>query len=590
MSDANDQLQLACPKQGRCPGCALGDRRYGVGLARKGQQVGEALAPYLARGAAELELRAVRGADPALGYRLRAKLVSERRALGLYAQGTHRVVDLDGCRVLSASVARAAEALRRRLPLPIHGADLRETSEGVLLTLLTEEPQARAELEALARALVEQGVVLSAAINVRVSGEPRLLSGEPELLVGPAAARHQLSGEAPYAYAVHGGFVQAHAGQASYLQREITGGLLARLGGLGGQRLLELFAGNGSLSLILARAGADVTAVEAYAPAIALAERAAREQGLSLRGVASDAVAFLEAEARAGAKYGAVIVNPPRRGLAPRLRSALGASAARSVAYVSCNPRTLARDLWHLGWLGLRAVSLEPLDMIPWSEAVEALAWLEPAAPPPPQVLFEDERFIAVDKPPHEPVAGAAERCLLARVRALPGGSEAQPVESWSDETSGVCVFARSRSGVAALSQALSQAEHELLLLARGNLRKQGTVTRRAAGQAQPGTRYRKQASLGRHSLVSALSRDGSEEGALRDFASIGHPVLGDARHGDPRSNQYVEHRYGLDRTFLHRSALRFRPEGGAEVELRCELAPDLAAVLEELGSDETAA
>lgn len=542
---------LECPKVHRCPGCPLGTAPYQEGLARKGEEVRTTFGHFAGLSP---ELRSPRAATPTLAYRLRAKLVVDGTALGLYERGSHRVVDVSGCRILSPSLTRASEALRSALPLPIHGADLRETSDGVLLTLLTDSASERPVLRRAADALLAGGTVLSVAVSVRPDGNVRLLAGEPEVLVGPAAASHRLSDDAPYAYAAHGGFVQAHAGQARYVQDAIAAGLHARCGALRGLRVLELFAGNGSLALALARSGAQVTAVEAYAPAIALAERAAREQGLSLRAVADDASRFLAANPSG---FDAVIVNPPRRGLEPKLRRGLGRGKPRALAYVSCNPRTLARDAWHLQQLGLGIASAEPLDMIPWSDAVEVLSWLEPRSAPAPRVLYEDEHWLALDEPPHGPLG-----------------------------SSGVAFRSKTEEGERSLSQALAAGERELTLLVRGNLRKQGTVARRDGAQVSRGARYKKLSAQGRHSLVSALVSDADETSALRDFARIGHPVLGDAQHGDARSNQHLEHRHGLDRPFVHVSAVRLRDPAGRELLVRSELAPDLAQVLRGLGSD----
>lgn len=580
--------ELDCPKQQICPGCPLGAAPYSRGLELKQARVVDALGGYVELRPALVPIVA---ATPVVGYRLRAKLVSDGSTLGLYARASHRVVDVEACPVLAPSLGRASDALRRALPLPIHGADFRETSEGVLLTLLTEQPRARAELERVARQLVSEGTVRSVALGEREPGAVRLLGGEPQLLAGPSLAEHRLSEGAPYAYAAHGGFVQAHAGQASYVQRALVEGLVQQLGGLSGKRVLELFAGNGSLALVLARAGAQVTAVEGYAPAIELAERAAREQGLTLRAVAADAAAFMESAASAGERYDAVLVNPPRRGLALPLRSALGRIAPRALAYVSCNPGTLARDMWHLQAEGLVPSRLEPLDMIPWSDAVEALCWLVPGEPPLPRVLYDSPHWLAVDKPPHQSLAPSTGREVswIERVRGLPGCEAAQPLESWGAAASGVCWFAKQPEHVPSLQRALATAEHELVLLARGNLRKQGTITRRSGTGATPGSRYKKLRDVGRHSLMSVRSHDADERGALRDFASIGHPVLGDARHGDGRTNQHAEHRFGLDRTFLHCSAIALTTVEGQPLRVSAELAPDLASVLGVIGSDEPA-
>jgi 23S rRNA (uracil1939-C5)-methyltransferase len=555
-------------------------------LAKKGRSLQAALSPY---SSLTPELSEPRAARPTQEYRLRAKLVSRGRALGLFERGTHTVIDVEGCRVLSPALVRTSGALRRLLPLPIHGADLRETSEGVLLTLLTEQPRARAALEEVARRLIEHGDALSVAIAVRREGDVRLLAGEPEVVHGPNAARHALSGEAPYAYAAHGGFVQAHAAQASYVYRALAQGLSARLAGANEPALLELFAGNGNLALALARTGARVTAVEAYAPAIELAERAAREQGLALRAVADDATRFMRQQVNL--RFDAVIVNPPRRGLTPELRRAVGRIAPRAVAYVSCNPHTLARDAWHLQRLGLNLAHAEPLDMIPWSDAIEVLAWFTPEAAPAPQVLYEDDDFLAVEKAPHEAVDRAADLPhLTTRVRLRPGCEGAQAIDDWGPSVSGVCWFTKHAAAARQLRNsgaAGARAERTLSLLVRGSLRKQGTVMRREGESAARGSRYKKLADVGRHALLSAICDDADEAALLRDFVSIGHPVLGDAESGDLASNQFLEHRHGLDRAFLHCTHSRLQVDGATWLEAKSELAPDLARVLNSLGKSD---
>jgi 23S rRNA (uracil1939-C5)-methyltransferase len=517
---------------------------------------------------------------------VRAKLVSYRRSLGLFERGSHRVLDVAGCRVLSSALTQATEALRARLPLPIHGADFRETSEGVLITLLSEELGARSELARLATALVSEGVAHSVALALRRPGEVRLLASEPEVVAGPAAARHALAAEAPYAYAAHGGFVQAHAGQASYVYGEIARGLAERVGSLEGRPILELFAGNGCLALQLARAGARVTAVESYAPAIELSRRAAREQNLALEAVADDAARFASA---ARARFDAILVNPPRRGLAPELRDAIARAEPRVLAYVSCHPHTLARDAAHLRRLGLELTQAEPLDMIPWSDAVEALTWFRAAPPPAAPVLFEDEQCLAVEKSPHEQLHGngSGATSLTARVRALRGWSAAVALENWGPEVSGVCWFARDAESASRLGAAHRGGTRAFTLLVRGNLRKQGTVTRRGPQGATRGARYTKLDDAARHSLVLAKSEDTEERAVLADFASIRHPVLGDAVSGDSASNRFAWHRHALDRAFVHVGDSSFGAETeGTLRQARSPLAPDLAWVLESLASD----
>jgi 23S rRNA (uracil1939-C5)-methyltransferase len=358
---------------------------------------------------------------------------------------------------------------------------------------------------------------------------------------------------------------------------ELARGLRESLRGVAQPRILELFAGNGSLALSLAKSGARVTAVEGYAPAIAFAERAAKEQGLALEAVASDATRYVLG--LNGARFDGVVVNPPRRGLTPELRNALGRVLPAAFAYVSCNPHTLARDAQHLQLLGLCLDRVEPLDMIPWSDAVEALAWFTRREPTAPRVLYEDADFLAVEKRPHEAMAAIPGRASLTRrVQTLPGCASAQPVTSWGNTVSGACWFQKNN----AVTRAIGHREHTLLALVRGGIRKQGTVSRRGEGA---GTKYKKHAVAGRHSLVLARTTDDDERAPLADFAAIGHPVLGDHERGDSATNQFLEHRHGLDRSFIHCLESRLSLSDGSQLLANCPLSPDLARVLTNLGS-----
>jgi 23S rRNA (uracil1939-C5)-methyltransferase len=151
---------------------------------------------------------------------------------------------------------------------------------------------------------------------------------------------------------------------------------------------------------------------------------------------------------------------------------------------------------------------------------------------------------------------------------------------------SGVCWFAKSVPSAAPAGDLVTRTQCELLLLARGNLRKQGTVTRLANAERSAGAHYKKQADVGRHSLLLALAHDRDERSVLTDFASISHPVLGDAAHGDAGSNQFMEHRHGLDRAFVHVARSRLLLADGSHVEASSELSPELQRVLKSLGSD----
>ncbi len=582
------ETSVHCPHHPTCPGCPLLELPIEAQLAQKRALLESALGAYPT--SAGIAVEAARAAPSIVEYRVRAKLVVGERALGLFTERGHHVVDAPSCRVLRPRLARAADALRTLLSSPelVSSVDLREVDAGVMLTLATSadagDPRLRALCDQVLRAVPE---LVSLSLSRRAADAPQVLGRAPELFHGESVERHTPDRDAPFHYAGPGAFTQAHPGQLVALHREIEALLIAALGSLRGRRVLELYAGAGALSLRLARLGASVMAVESFAPAVELAARAAREQNLVLDARAGDAAEALGRLAQNYERFDAVLVNPPRRGLDPDVRRRIGTVSGGSLIYVSCEPRTLARDAAQLALEGLALKRAIPFDMIPLSEAVETLALFVPQAAPPPRVLHEDERLIAVEKWPHEPVTpqGEHRHSLLERVQRTCGAPEAAPVHRLDLGTSGVCLFARQPSAVADLARALASGQKRYVALARGVTHKKGNIRRRLredGRERDATTRYVRRAVTGGHSLLDVEPEEGRTHQIRRHLAGIGRAVVGDARYGDARTNAHFEHRYGLDRTFLHLAELTLE-HGGQRLELRAPLTPDLAAVLEAL-------
>jgi 23S rRNA (uracil1939-C5)-methyltransferase len=574
---------VSCPFAARCPGCAWIALPPDEQLRAKEALLARALAPY----ALGVQPLPAQPAEPRAGYRTRAKLaVAKGPRLGLFARGTHEVLDLPGCPVLAPGLAAATDALRALLRGPPLGAeavlrpegdgpgrlravDLREVESeagpGLLLSLVLRAPEPpAAALASAADALFGALPALrSLALRLHDGRSPSLLGGPPRVLRGPALLDDRLRPDAPAVRVGAGSFVQVHRTQAARLQAAAE----RALGAVAGRRVLDVYAGSGAAALALATRGAHVTLVEGFPPAAAAAREAAERAGLAVDVRAAPAERALPELAKAGARFDAAVANPPRAGMTRRSRAALAALVDGPLVLVSCEPRTLARDLADFRELGFRCERLEPWDLMPLTDQVESLAVLRRAEPPAPHVLHEDAAFVAVAKPP-----GLTQDALLARVRKLRGRAELEAVAAPARGASGIALL-----GAAALRAALAAegAEATALALLRGVARARGRV-----GAA----RYRRIEVSAGHALVELRAAPAALGTLPRALARIGQPVLGDERVGHAPSNRHLFERAGLDRPFFHVASVRFvHPESGAAVALEAPLAPDLAAVLERL-------
>ncbi|MGH9740157.1 MAG: 23S rRNA (uracil(1939)-C(5))-methyltransferase RlmD [Candidatus Acidiferrales bacterium] len=189
------------------------------------------------------------------------------------------------------------------------------------------------------------------------------------------------------------GFVSCEAGERTYrvghfsffqVNRFLAGGLAREVAenGSGGSLALDLFAGVGLFSLLLAAKFEHVVAVESNPAAgrdleanIASASHssAARPGAASVEVRVADVEQFL-------AKYrGApqlVVLDPPRAGLTPGIVKRLAHIAAERITYVSCDPPTLARDLAAFQQTGYEISELHLFDLFPQTFHLETVARL----------------------------------------------------------------------------------------------------------------------------------------------------------------------------------------------------------------------
>jgi 23S rRNA pseudouridine1911/1915/1917 synthase len=222
-----------------------------------------------------------------------------------------------------------------------------------------------------------------------------------------------------------------------------------------------------------------------------------------------------------------------------------------------------------------------------------------PVEPAPFEVAYEDEHLLVVDKPAGVVVHPARGHWSGTLAQALDGraagGEEpwrAGIVHRLDRDTSGLLVVAKSDSAHRALKALLAQRRlrREYLALVEGHpSARTGTIDapigrhrrdrKLMSIDSDDPREARTHFEIERLLPAAALLRIALETGRTHQIrvhlAAIGHPVCGDPQYGN-------RGRYGLERQFLHATRLAFaHPVTGAEVDVRSDLPPDLAAALE---------
>jgi 23S rRNA (uracil1939-C5)-methyltransferase len=141
--------------------------------------------------------------------------------------------------------------------------------------------------------------------------------------------------------------------------------------------VVDLYSGVGGWALQAAAKGAFAIGVETVDGAVTRARESARRNKLAAEFVSGDVLEILpEVQRRLAAVRPTVVINPSRRGLEEGVVEAVMALRPRQVAYVSCNPMSMARDLLAFQEAGMRIGEVELFDMFPNTAHVECLVRL----------------------------------------------------------------------------------------------------------------------------------------------------------------------------------------------------------------------
>ncbi len=135
--------------------------------------------------------------------------------------------------------------------------------------------------------------------------------------------------------------------------------------------LLDAFGGVGTFGLLLASRVARVIEIEDLPSAVADAQANA----VDLANVEFQRGKVEEILPKLKSKIDLVVADPPRAGIASAALAAIIAREPRALAYVSCDPATLARDARQLVDGGYRLREVQPVDLFPQTYHIESVSW-----------------------------------------------------------------------------------------------------------------------------------------------------------------------------------------------------------------------
>lgn len=292
--------------------------------------------------------------------RRRAKFAGQRTKkgvmLGFYGKGSDVIVAVPDCQLVSPALKAAFPALEALIPIAASRKSqvaftVTASAVGPDIVVETErdlEPQMRVDLAGLAQA----------------HGIARLV-WQDEVIVTLNAPAQDFGGVA--VVPPPGAFLQATDHGEAVLRDAVV-----RIVGKAA-KVVDLFAGCGTFALPLAK-GAEVHAVEGEAEMMSALDHGWRQaQGLKRVTTETRDLFRRPLEPDELAKFDAAVIDPPRAGAEAQVAT-LAESGIKTIAMVSCNPVTFARDARRLVGAGYTLGPIQVVDQFRWSPHIEVVA------------------------------------------------------------------------------------------------------------------------------------------------------------------------------------------------------------------------
>ena len=382
-----------CPHFGVCGGCSLQHADPALQVAAKQRTLEDALA-RIGRVKPDVVLPAISG--PSWGYRYRARLsVRDVAKKGCVLVGFHErrssyVADMRECHVLPPKISALLPALRAL----VESLSIRTRLPQIELAVGERlAPRSAAEAISAPDARLVHALVLRILAPLTLSDEAKLVAfadahgvdiwlqpGGPETVV-PFHPPHatlaytlpEFDVAIPFAPT---DFTQVNAA----INRVLVRRAVQLLDPQPTDRIADFFCGLGNFTLPIARRAAQVVGVEGSKALVARAKANAERNDLAGKAsfVCANLFAATPSSLTSLGAFDRALIDPPREGAVELVKSLPKADEAASlarIAYVSCNPATLARDAAVLVHeRGYRLAAAGVVNMFPHTAHVESTA------------------------------------------------------------------------------------------------------------------------------------------------------------------------------------------------------------------------
>jgi len=360
------RIKPPCPFFGDCGGCHWQHIDPSVHQALKKEILRESL-QRIGRLEEIPPLFSIPSPQP-YGYRTRIQLKVDHHRIGFFAERSHRIVEIDRCLIAHPLINAILPLLQKERLLvdPFQEIDVNVSPDEGKGVLILHSNRRGAKKNLPLKELVSSHPLLKGMIVV--SQKRWTHWGDPTLKMSTLLSE-QGKEKAFHFRASPGSFYQVNPAQNLELIQTVL--RLAELRGR--ERVLDLYAGIGNLTLPLAWKAGSAMGVEENPNAVEDARLNAEANGIQNCQFLSGRVEEVLKRMEKGEDL--IVLDPPRTGC-KKVVSHLLKRGPMKLVYVACDPTTFARDIRLLAGGGYALQNLCLIDMFPQTYHMEVVGLL----------------------------------------------------------------------------------------------------------------------------------------------------------------------------------------------------------------------
>ena len=301
--------------------------------------------------------------------------------IGMYQKNSHNIIEIEDCLLQSEKTQILIKIIKEYMLEnkikayneqtkrgTIKHIVVRENNDSFILTIVVTDEKFN-NFEPLIKKLKTQfskfGIVKNVnklQNNVIFGNLDKLVHGIENLSIEEFGVKYEINNRS---------FLQVN----DFIKTKIYTKIIETLGNQ--ENIIDAYSGAGLLSSVLAKNCKQVYGVEIIEEATKNANELKKKNNLNnLENINGDCAKIIPKLAQKLNGNFAVVVDPPRKGLDKSVVDAFLESCPKQIVYLSCNPATLARDLFDLK-TKYDIDFIQPYDMFPQTANIETLVSLK---------------------------------------------------------------------------------------------------------------------------------------------------------------------------------------------------------------------